>query len=334
MVTIDVGDLRALQVLLAVEREGGFAAAARSLGVTRAAVSRSIAELERRLRVRLARRTTRRVVLTEAALALVDRCRDPLGSIHEALDAARERDGEQAGTVRVAGTTAFGRDVLVPLLIELAKAHPAVTFDLCMSDRVEDLVAQPIDVTVRLGPLPETSLVARTVGTLPLVLAAAPALVRRLGAPTSPDAVLRMPAVAFRVPGASRRYPWPLDVRGERQLVTPTRVSFESDSVDTVAALIRAGAGVGLVPRHLVERELDAGRLVALLPGLVGKGPIVSVCYAGRKLVPKRVRTVIDHLVRRLPDVCDPARGARAGVSGRGAPRSNADSPRAALSTA
>lgn len=306
MSTIDPPDLRALQVLLTVEREGGFAPAARSLGVTRAAVSRSVAQLERRLRTRLARRTTRKVVLTEAALALVERCRGPLASIHDALDVAREKEDELAGVVRVAGSTAFARDVLVPLLLEFRAANPAVVVDLRVSDRVDDLVAAPIDVTVRLGPLPETSLVARAVGALPLTLAASPALVREHGAPASLDALARFPAVAFRVPGASEPYPWPFDVRGERALVTPGRVVLESDSIDAVAAMVRAGAGVGLVPRHLVERDLAAGALVALLPHLVGRGPAINVCYAGRSLVPRRVRALIDHLVTSLPTCCAP----------------------------
>ena len=306
MSTIDPADLRALQVLLTVEREGGFAPAARNLGVTRAAVSRSVARLERRLHTRLARRTTRKVVLTEAALALVERCRAPLGSIGDALEVAREREDELAGLVRIAGSTAFGRDVLVPLLLRFRGANPAVTLDLRMSDRLDDLVSDPIDVTVRLGALPETSLVARTVGALPLVLAATPTLVRAHGLPTSLDDVARMPAVAFRVPGSAERYPWSFDVRGERALVTPSRVAIESDSIDAVAALVRAGAGIALVPRHVVERDIDAGTLVALLPDLVAEGPAVSVCYAGKKLVPRRVRAVIDHLVEALPARCAP----------------------------
>ncbi len=308
MLTIDVADIRALQVLLAVDREGGFAPAARSLGVTRAAVSRSIAQLERRLHTRLARRTTRRVVLTEAALALVSRCRGPVGSIQEAFDAARERDDQLAGMVRVAGSTAFGRDVLVPVLLAFRANNPAVTLDLCMSDRLEDLVAQPIDVTVRIGPLPETSLFARTIGTLPLVLVASPSLIREHGSPTSLEAVAKLPTVAFRVPGTAERYAWPFDVRGERRLVTPSGSAFESDSIDTIAALVRAGAGVAVLPRHLVDQDLEAGRLVRLLPRLIDSGPTVSVCYASRRLMPRRVRALIDHLVKELPAHCERGR--------------------------
>jgi DNA-binding transcriptional LysR family regulator len=297
--TIHAAELRALEVLLAVQREGGFAPAARRLGVTRAAVSRSIAELERRLGARLARRTTRKVVLTEAALALLDRCRGPVASIREAFESARERDDELAGVVRVAGPTALGRDVLVPLLLEFRRSHPSVALDLRMGDDVVDLVTEPVDVTVRLGPLPDTTLVARALGTLPLVLVAAPALLRQHGVPTTPADLRRLPAVAFRVPRTTERYPWRFQptARGELTLLTPDHAALESDSIDAVAAMVRAGAGVGLVPRHLVARDLQRRALVALLPNLVGPGPVVSLCHAGRRLMPRRVRALIDHLV-------------------------------------
>jgi LysR family transcriptional regulator, regulator for bpeEF and oprC len=301
MLTIEPADLRALQVLLTVAQEGGFAPAARQLGVTRAAVSRSVAELERRLGTRLARRTTRKVVLTEAALALLDRCRGPVTSIREAFEFARERDDEIAGVVRVAGPTAFGRDVLVPLLLEFRKTHPAISLDLRMSDGLEDLVAEPIDLTVRLGPLPDTSLVARAVGSLRLVLVASPSVLREHGQPKFPDDLLHMPAVAFRVPGSKERYPWEFEARSARTRLIPEHATLESDSIDAVAALVRAGAGVGLVPRHLVARDLGRGALVAVLPELVGRGPVVSVVHAGRRLMPRRVRSLMDHLVKALP---------------------------------
>jgi DNA-binding transcriptional LysR family regulator len=87
--------------------------------------------------------------------------------------------------------------------------------------------------------------------------------------------------------------------------VTPAGSALESESIDTIAALVRAGAGVAELPRHLVDRDLEAGRLVALLPHLIGNGPIVSVCYASRQLMPRRVRALIDHLVHELPAHCE-----------------------------
>lgn len=305
---MDAQDLRALKVLLAVREDGSFAGAARRLGVTRAAVSRAIAQLEERLGARLARRTTRRVVLTDAALSLTARAALPLRQVEEALEAAREQHATLAGALRVAGSAAFGRDVLVPLLIAFREQHPEVALELSLADRVEDLVARPIDVAVRIGPLPDASLVARAAGKLPLVLVAAPALLRGRAAPGSLDRLSELPAVAFRVPETGRRYPWAFEQRGRTLLYEPAEVSLESDSIDAVAALVLRGAGASVLPRHLVSRELAAGQLVELLPGALAPGPSVSVCYAQRALMPKRVRAMVDFLARELPRALDEER--------------------------
>ncbi len=303
MMTIEATDLKCLQVLLQVHRDGGFAAAARELGLTRAAVSRSIVKLERRLGLRLARRTTRKVVLSDAAIALVERCTSPLDALGAALDAAREKEGGASGSVRLAGSAAFGRDVLVPIALAFHRENPAVRVDLTLSDHLDDLVARPIDVTVRVGPLPETSLVARFVGTLPLVVVGSRRLLGKT-APRSVDDLLRLPAIGFRVPATGRAWPWPFTVEGRHHLVEPTRRVFESDSIDAVVALVRAGEGVAVVPRHVVEADLRARRLVELLPREAGAGPAVHVCYGARELMPKRVRALVETLVRELPRAC------------------------------
>ncbi|MFO0758018.1 MAG: LysR family transcriptional regulator [Byssovorax sp.] len=308
---MDSRELHALQILLAVEAEGGFAAAARRLGVTRAAVSRAIGELEARLGVRLARRTTRKVVLTDAAAALVKRCAGPLRTVGEALDATRELSAGLAGTVRVAGPAAFGRDVLLPALLGFRGAHPEVAIDLVLADQVEDLVARPIDVAVRLGPLEETSLIARAVGALPLALVAPAKLAAARRAPRAIDELDGWPAIQFRLPRTGARYAWPFEVRGELRLHEPKQVVFETDSIDAVAELARRGAGIAMVPRHLVEADLRAGRLVPLLEGQVAAGPPVSVCHAQRAHMPKRVRALIEWLTGALPKGLDQARPRR-----------------------
>lgn len=310
-----------------MDAEGGFAAAARRLGVTRAAVSRSIAELEARLGARLARRTTRKVVLTEAATALIARCAAPLSAVASALDATREESASLAGTVRVAGPTAFGRDVLVPALLAFREAHPDVSVDLALADRLEDLVAKPIDVTVRMGALDEPSLIARAVGALPLALVVQAPLLSSRPAPRSLDDLASWPAVAFRVPRTGGRFPWPFRVRGELRLWDPPRVAFESDSIDAVAELARRGAGLAVVPRHLVERDLEAGRLVALLEAQISAGPPVSVCHVQRAHMPRRVRTLIDFLVDVLPRSLGGA-GAALRLTSRASPRRRARPPR------
>lgn len=301
---MDAQDFRALQLLVAVQREGGFAPAARQLGVTRAAVSRAIAQLEARWKVRLARRTTRQVVLTEAAQELVVRCAHSLQVLDEALCAVGENAERLAGTVRLGGSAAFGRDVLVPLVMDFRAQHPAVTLDIALSDHLDDLMVQHIDVAVRLGPQLGSSMIARPAGHLPLALAAAPALVAKQGLPRCINDLVGWPAVGFRIPGTDRPFAWPFIERGRHRLFEPTALVAISDSIDAVAAMVRLGAGIAMVPRHLVDADLRTQRLVALLQPRVAPGPPVHVCYSHRELVPQRVRALIDWLMQSLPAHC------------------------------
>ena len=314
---MDAQDFRALQLLVAVQREGGFAPAARQLRVTRAAVSRAIAQLEARWKVRLARRTTRQVVLTEAAQELVARCAESLQVLDEALGVVGEHVEQLAGTVRVGGSAAFGRDVLVPLVMGFRAQHPGVGVDFALSDRVDDLIVQPIDVTVRLGTVMGHSMIARPVGHLPLVLAADPALVAKRGLPRRIDDLAAWPTVGFRIPGTEQRYAWPFIERGRRRQFEPSASVADSDSIDAVAALVRVGAGIAMVPRHLVDADLRAYRLVALLQPQVAPGPAVNVCYSHRELVPRRVRALIDWLMHSLPAHCTRSTSGRASVGAR-----------------
>jgi len=313
---MDAQDFKALQLLVAVQREGGFAPAARHLGVTRAAVSRAVAQLEARWQVRLARRTTRQVVLTEAAQQLVARCAASIRTLDEAFGTVGEHEGQLAGRVRVGGSAAFGRDILVPLGLSFCAQHPAVSIDFALSDRVDDLIVQPIDVTVRLGSLPESSMIARSVGQLPLVLAAAPALVAGRGLPRRIDELAHWPTVGFRVPGTAQHFAWPFVERGQRRQFEPANPAVVSDSIDAVAALVRAGVGIAMIPRHLVEADLRERRLVALLQSRVAPGPTVHVCYSHRELVPQRVRALIDWLVQTLPAHCSGGAALPASVGG------------------
>lgn len=199
---IELGDL---EVLRAVAEASNFSAAARALGVSRAEISRTVARLERRLDARLFARTTRSVALTAAGRDLVRRVAPALRDLRAALDEVAERQHGLSGTIRIGCSHAFGRRFLVGEIARFVRAHPRVEVTLTLNDRIDDLVLAALDLTVRIGPLAPSSLVARRLGRLPLALVAAPAL----DAPPvcSPAALAALPAVGFRVPGSGARYP-------------------------------------------------------------------------------------------------------------------------------
>lgn len=300
-IAMDARDLQALLTLQAVARAGGFAAAARELGSTRAAVSRVIAEAESRTGVRLCHRTTRRVTLTEAARALLHAAEDPLQAVQSAWSALPDAAGAFRGTLRVSCSHALGRAFVLPAATRYRAEHPQVSVEVRLADVYDDLVTRGLDVAVRLGPLPDSSLVARTLGRIAVLPVAAPSLLRGARRPprTLADLEATLPVVAFQAPGSGLRRHWRVkgDGRVEHPFASPALVV---DSIEGVADLARAGAGAGLAPRYLVEEDLRARRLVALLPELSFEGPELHLCHAHRTLVPPRVRAFMDQLAQAL----------------------------------
>lgn len=298
---MDERDLKALATLQAVARCGGFAAAARELGSTRAAVSRVIAEAEQRVGVRLCHRTTRRVVLTDAALELLRDAGGHLEALHAAWSRLPDREGSFRGLIRVSCSHALGRAFLLPAVQRYREQHPEVRFELRLADTNDDLVARSLDLALRVGPLPDSSMVARTLGRLRVVLVASADAARvwpRL--PRALDEASALPSVAFHVPGSGQRRPWTLGTGREQTLHEPGQAVVQVDSVEGVVDLVRAGVGIGLAPRYLVEADLAAGRLVSLLPQAPFIGPEVHLCYAHRDLVPLRTRAFSSLLVEGL----------------------------------
>ena len=288
--TIEGIDLRILETVVAVARHGGFAEAGRRLGLSRSAVSRAVAQLETELGVAVFRRTTRRVRLTAAGRELVDRIERDLDSLRATLERARDDGASRDGPIRLTLGHAYGRHVVLPVLERWRAAHAGVTLEVALDDTLMDLVEQEYDFAIRLGPLPDSRLIARPLAPLPLALVAA------ADAPWRPDGSragwVRAPRLAFRIPDSEREFGWIDEMRdGAAEPATVTCTSIEG-----VVDLARAGVGTALVPRYLVEEDLARGALVEA-PFAHGAGPVpVHLCRLERERIPARVRALIDHL--------------------------------------
>jgi len=296
-------DLKALLTLQVVARTGGFAAAARELGSTRAAVSRVIAEAERRTGVRLCHRTTRQVSLTEAAIALLQAAEAPLQAMQSAWAALPDAQGAFRGTIRVSATHGFARAFVLPVVLRYRALHPEVRFELRLSDAIDDLVARSLDVAVRLGTLPDSSLVARTLGRIAVQAVAAPSLARTWRrAPRSLEDMAGRPVIVFQSPGSGVPRHWQVRSPGSAEPATwaPDTPALAIDSIEGVVDLARAGAGIASAPRYLVEDDLARGRLVRVLDTLAFVGPELHLCTAHRTLVPPRVRGFVAMLTEAI----------------------------------
>lgn len=252
-------DLHDVKAFLEVARSGSFGAAARTLGLSKSMVSRRVVRLEKSLRAQLLNRTTRGVVVTEAGGTFIPHAERALAELDLASEALRQDRGEVDGLLRIAAPLSFGATHIAPVLAELALRHPRLRLYTSYSDRRVDLIAERFDVAIRLGSLPDSSLIARRIAPMYGALVASPGYLAQHGAPSTLAALADHEAL---IEGpTSWRF---LD--GKREVNVAVHGRFESDSGEATLAAALAGVGISLLPTFLVGEHIASGALVRLLP--------------------------------------------------------------------
>jgi len=279
---------------------GSFTLAAAAASVTPAAVSRSVARLEKRLGVRLFVRTTRQIRLTDLGRKYFEECRAALGQL---VDAEREVTGQQAtpaGILRISMPTPYGHHRMLPLMAEYRERFPEVKVEAHLSNRNIDFADEGFDLAIRGRAPRDSGLIARTLEHAELVVVASPAYVRRAGAPATPDDLEERECIQFELPSNGRNIPWLFNKDGE-QVEVMTRGGYGS-SGDVLAGvtLARNGAGVFQTYRFAVEEDLASGRLVELLPQFGGCSRPFILLYPHGRHLSSRVRTFVDFIVEKL----------------------------------
>lgn len=281
---------------MAVVEQGGFSTAARALRISVSQVSRTVAGLEAHLGVRLLQRTTRKVTLTDAGRELFERGRALLDALDDlAVDVANRGDALR-GTIRVSAGGAYGERYVAPALLEFAALHPNVAIELVMTDRRVDLIADGIDFAVRHGTLPDSSLVARRIGSRHMRLCAAPAYLDAQGTPSN------LSDLAGHYCIASPNIEWRLASGGKEIIFKPKQLArFRSTSGPALVEAALAGFGIVWLADFYVRDHLAAGRLVRLLPDAEIDAIADWIVYPARDHVPTRVQAAMDHLALQLP---------------------------------
>lgn len=291
--------MKGLQPLIAfaeIVKHGSFAAAARTLGTVPSTLAKAVARLEMSLGVKLFHRTTRQVSLTPDGERLFQRCQRVLTELEELeADAAGTR-AVPAGTLKVDVPIVYGKRVVLPALAELVRQHPDLQLDVRLSDSYADIVRDGIDLAVRVGPLADSSLVARLIDRQELVLCASPHYLQSHGVPRRLDQLQQHAAVLFRQPSSGRSRAWTFRRRGEPLDVDPVSRVRVNDGEGMVEAVL-CGLGLCQVPEVMVADLLADGRLVEVLPGLRPEPMPISVVWPSGRSLPARVRAAIDALV-------------------------------------
>lgn len=272
-----------------------FAKAAHAMGCAPSTLAKSVMRLERSLGVKLFHRTTRQVTLTPDGEQLYARCQRVLAEVEDLQAAAAGSRDEVGGSLRIDMPTSFGRRFVVPLLAQLALKHPALQFDLRLSDAQIDIVREGVDLTIRIGEMQDSGLVARRVYSQTLKLCASPSHIERHGRPRSLADLASHPAVAFRMPGTGRDRPWQF-LRNGTPITQPVHGRVRVGDGEAMVAAAVGGMGLIQVPDYIAQDALDRGDLVEVLPSLRPAPMPISAVYPTQRLLPPRVRVVLGAL--------------------------------------
>ena len=285
-----------MEAFVKVVADGGFAPASRGLRISPAMVGKHVRGLEARLGVRLLNRTTRAVSLTEAGRAYHARCVAILHSIAEAERTAEASNERPRGPLRITVPVGATASWIGPAIADFAATYPDVAMDVVCEDRVADLVQERFDVAIRIGVLSNSSMVARKLAPVALVLCAAPTYLARSGTPRTIEDLSKHSGLAYAYQWAGDG--WSLNGEdGAERVVHMMNPVHRSNNGSVIQALALRGAGIAQLPLFMVEVDLAAGHLVEILPDRRPQDRWIHVIYPSGQQPVRTVRAFVDHLV-------------------------------------
>ncbi|MGP9790947.1 LysR family transcriptional regulator [Roseinatronobacter sp. NSM] len=292
--------LSGIAVFVAAARAGNFTLAAEQLGITKSAVGKSIARLEERLGLKLFNRTTRRTTLTSDGEAYFAACSAAFDEIAATEAALTSRNRVIGGMLRLDMPVAFGRRILLPILLEIAKPHPRLSLTLSFTDAMVDPLHDDVDLVIRFGALPDThGLIARRLASQRLMICAAPSYLQEHGVPQTVSDL----AEHWNIVGMRKGPPvsWLMQENGSTKRITPPPTHQFSDGDAIIEAAI-SGFGICQLPASVVRRYIDSGALVPILEEHSRTSVDVHAVWARQGQLSPKVRYVVDRLVEYAED--------------------------------
>jgi DNA-binding transcriptional LysR family regulator len=291
--------LAAMATFVRVVDAGSLSAAARSLPSSLTSVSRQISALEARFGTPLLLRTTRHLALTDDGRILYERAKSILGDLRE-LEAMLSRGRhEPSGRIRVSSPTLMGRLLIAPLLAEFLRRYPAVTVDLLLVDRAVDMVEEDIHLSLRVGHLPDSQLVARKLADLRMIHCAAPAYLERRGIPKLPSDLSQHDCLVFSdAPGMAE---WRFSESAKENAKSERKIRISGrlwvNSLDALVSAAKDGAGIVRVPSWQVEADIAEGSLQRILIDYEPPPTPINLLFQPSRLTSPKARAFVDYLV-------------------------------------
>lgn len=274
---------------------GSFAAAARSLGLSPSAISKSVQRLEKQLGVPLFTRTTRSLTLTAEGRELHERAVRLLNDADEIAQVAASARSEPSGSLRIAASLPIGVHVIAPALPAFRRRYPKLSIDLRLSDRYVDLVEEGIDIAVRIGDLADSRLLSRTLAPLRLCCFASPAYLAERGTPAHPDDLSGHDTVTLRYQSTGQPLRWPFRIGGKIiEMVPPSTLT--TDNSEALVAILAAGAGIGMGAPFVTAPYVARGELVPVLGDFAVERNSITAIWPGSRRTNPAVRAALDML--------------------------------------
>ena len=284
-----MGNLKAMRAFVAVAKRGSFAAAATHLGISTSSISRLVRELEDWLGTALLRRTTRHLTLTDAGERYFERCREIVAATDDLFQDAKSQSDEPRGRLHVAAAAYPMRKRIAPLLPAFLRRCPDVQLRLHLQDKPVDLIAEGVDVAIRIGELADSSMIARKCGDVTLRLSAAPGFLAKHGTPNSLDELPSFPCLVDTTPKHGHR--WPIG----RKIDVDGPVTANDGEI--IREMTLAGLGISYLPDFFVESDIADGRLISLFPEQIVERVGIYALFPARRQVTAASRAFIDFLI-------------------------------------
>lgn len=272
-----------------------FSVAAQHLGMSPSAVSKAVMRLEESLGIRLMNRTTRKITLTDDGAAFYERCRQILGELEEAELELKRAQSTPTGTLRIDLTTELGQLHIIPALPQFIERYPDLKLNISLSNRMADVIEEGIDVVVRIGVGPDSSLIMHGLGTARFIVCAAPNYLRQYGIPQTLEELKHHNCISFVSPWTGRVFDWQFQDDGQ-QISIPVEGNLCLNNGKSLLDVALAGVGIVQVYNYIAGEAIAQGKLKPVLENYVAPGSPISVVYPQKRHLSAKIRAFIDFM--------------------------------------
>lgn len=290
--------MHSMAVFKRVVEAKSFSAVARETNMSQSTVSKHIASLEERLDTKLLNRSTRSLKLTEAGKEYYQHCIRILNDFQEAEASIGKGKIDPTGTLRISTSAAFGRTYILPFLNEFLSTYPDIKIDLMFGDKYTDLVKEGIDLAIRIGPLEDSSLIAKKIGSSPRVVVASPEYLVKHGRPKKPADLIKHSCLFYSLQKSPDLWYFNSTQEGDESIRVNGRV--KASSPDAVCDATLEGLGISILGEWYVREHIKKGRLIKILPDFKPTAYDIHAVYPERRFVPQKVKRMIEFIADKI----------------------------------